>query len=801
MGIKTRRRTTLVVVVLGAAVALSLLFVQFLGEPTTERVRPRAAEPTSTPLPAVEQPLPTPTPVTVPSGDLFNLPDGSSCTSVPGDREIGDTVFVDLDGDGDSDAIGPQIRLELGGVVEFGIFLAVEDCQWTPIGLLSEGPARDANHNIIDYSWSCSYGTRNGQPFTNLVQLATQSFPAAATSITQYSIIDSELVEHVPTLIDDRHPIKDRAVACDRTQWFGELTVETKQCGGRGWRVDIPEGWLTTPVGGQSCQWFTPSRMTVPCQCDAIPEIQITLGSFAGEPDQGLSTNTVIDGYPARVSHVLGEPGMGGLLVNRRTYLIDVGGGERLALSANNLDSQLSWEELSAQLDLFAQAIDITGWPAPTVEMFYPEFPNLDPQPFHLDPAGTFALYRLTDSPQRRDCSDPEPSFIARLTITASRSDDLQFTRVGPLPAGRPEAVHYLDDGSTVLTFACRTDADLALYMQQPIVLEPNGSIVTFGTSSPTELIPGEADLEWQSASSPDGQHRYFSGDDPQGRRDYGCGNGSRTNPSVAKTMLRSSFGPPVPAFPDGGRTGQIRNMRISDSGFAVWESHSCQSVGLHLGRLSDDGSIVDRHLIAAQGIVNQTWTITDADELIILTPRYKGPGYPALRRIDMAASAGWVITADPPLRIDTEPIATSFSGEGSWRLGENRVVNSQCPGDTIYADEPGGQRRVSDYLRDIEGDVVDIMTSEILEMRPDEPIFDERIVVALAECPSQHEGLTLWFASEFSNTRVLRFQQADIRPIRRVHSVSFGDEWPHARLASVEYLDGTSAVIELRRP
>lgn len=790
---------------LGVAVASIVVFAQFVGEPTTERARPL---PATSQVPAVES-IPTPTALQVPppSPTAILLPDGGTCPSIPGDHEIGDTVLLDLDADGDTDAVAPRLRLDaLGGVIEFGVYLGNGDCTWTSVGQLSEGPTRDEEHNIITYSWTCSTGQRSGQEYgTNLVQVS-ENGPESATTLTQFSVHEGRLVEHWPTLVEGSAGLEKRSVACDDAHPAGEPTTETSRCGGQVWELKVPDGWLTTAAGDDSCSWFTPSPMSLPCFCDASPAISIGYGTGASRESAlaDLYIKTTVDGYPAQMTQALGREGMGGIEVNTRSYVVDLGGAT-LSLSANSQDWLGDWDDLAADLDRFVAAIDIRGWPLPTMGSFYPEFPHLDPTPLYVDPAGAFAWYRADDRSRLIDCEDPEPGYLARLSIASSRPDDLHFTRVGPVAAGVPRAVHRNDDGTLQLTVACVT-GDESGYLEQSLTVESTGAIAVAGPTTATSGPRYEVVPSTHIGASPDGIHRYTSGDHPLGLLDYGCTLGSQQDPKPAQTMMRYTGDSVEPAFPDVGRTGRVQNMRITSSGFAIWESHSCQSVGLHLGRIADDGSIVDRHLVAAQGIVQQSWTVL-GDELIVITPRWQSsdpifPGrsqeYPALRRIDMVTSPPWVITADPPLRMSDEPVAPSFSGDSSWRLGENRVATGECAGDTIYADEPAGPRRVSNYAFDIDGSVVDVLTSALFD-KPTSAVDDtRRVVVALVECPSQYDGVTVWVATETAGNRVLRFKQNDFEPVRSVEDLSFHPDSPSRILLTVELLDGTRSTVDI---
>lgn len=787
-----RDRTKLVVVVLGVAIAASLFFVRFLDEPTTERARPPGAEPTPTSLTSATPEIPPADgPTSTPAPEGFTLPDGSRCDSIPGDREISDTVFVDLDGDGDSDAVGPEIRLDrVNGLIEYGIFVALGECRWEPLGFVGEGRVRDANQRETTHSWTCSRGPSTGNVETTmLVQIITEPGPTPTTSLTQYSIVDDLLVEHPPTIIEGPVEIDGHAVACDPGYSEPDLTVRAEHCGGRAWRLEVPGSWLTTAKGEHSCQWFSTEPVGLPCQCDLSPSIHISVTPADSQPGRGLFSRTTVDGYPARVYETTEYSEVAGRVVNERIYSVDLG-TERLALVASNQEAPMPWDELTAELDLFAAAIEIIGPPPPTMGMFYPEFPDLDPEPFYLDPAGTFALYRSVDNPGWDRCDSGEPATVARLTIAASRPDDLQFTPVGPIPPGRPEAIHVLDDGTTVLTLACRSQDGLTTYLQQTITLEPNGAITTIGDTSATSLIPGGPNPDRRFAVSPDGT-RYFSGDDPLGRLDPGCATVGPPPVSPAQTMLRSSSGALVPAFPDIGVTDPVGNMGFTTSGYVVWDTDRCRAQSLYLGRLGDDGSIVDRHLISGPQGNDDTWTINGNDELIIVTPLFDRLLLPGLQRIDLATAPGWVTTADPPLRFDDEPVATSFTGEEPWRLGENRAATGECAGDTIYAEEPTGPRRVSDYRSDIEGSVVDVITSEVFD-------DERRIIVALAECPSQYQGVTAWFAIEYAGSRELWFTQAATGPVREVQDPFFPEDWPQRVFATVEFLDGRGQIMEL---
>lgn len=93
---------------------------------------------------------------------------------------------------------------------------------------------------------------------------------------------------------------------------------------------------------------------------------------------------------------------------------------------------------------------------------------------------------------------------------------------------------------------------------------------------------------------------------------------------------------------------------------------------------------------------------------------------------------------------------------------------------------------------------MVQVITSDV---RSDPETYGRRRVVAvLTECPSQHDGLTIWFTLEIAHSRTLTFHRVNVAPIRSLQDLTFGAEWENHITASVEFLDGTVTTIELIR-
>lgn len=781
-------------------------------DPREETERLPAATGASAPTPSVQ---PTadpgittrktlPTPVQIPTETdeaiLANSPPDRPCATMPSGAIPGDTTFIDLDLDGSVEAITPTTRDAFTGRVDYAVLRANGECGWVELGRLQDGTVRHEDQDVERRWWTCSPGQRTDEGHhTLLVQVSERSEAdggVGTTAIQQFGIANGQFVEHRPTTMTQQFALP-HASACNSTSLIQVQTQPVEACGGPHWIATLPDRWQTTPAGAASCQWFDEHPMVLPCQCDAIPPISVRFTVDVPPLGDRPVTRSTIDGYPARTTEQRDMEGMGGLRVNTRSHYIDIGTGT-ITLSAHDQDWSGTWDELVAILDAFAASFDVTGAPVPTPAMFYPDFPEISENPLHVDPRGVFAWYATTSS-RKFDCDYFVP--LALLDIAASTPGDLKFSPTGRFPTARVVDVDIVEPGRATATGDC-----IAGSSWHPFDYASDGSVTErYAPNTPEEFAVVHKPEGF--AVSPDGRFRYASGTDPLERLNYGCTIGTQRNPSFARTILRYEGTDIAPAFRDVGLTGHIYDMKISSGGIAVWESHSCQSSSLWTGRLDDQGFIVDRHPVSGHGGNTPSWALKDDGELIILQPTQISADefvvrdeldepiggntvrLPGIVKIDLARSAGWVMTADPPPRVDTNPIGTGFDPETSWHLGENLVDDSECAGQTIYRKNPDGFRRMSDYRRDFEGDVADVITSEING--------NSRAVVALVQCPSEYDGYAVWYASEYERSDSLVFTPADLAPITAMTDLTVRTD-PWRIEAVVTQLDGGAAEVEL---
>lgn len=662
----TANRIGIVVAALACASAAAISFGALHENPTGRLVAsPDPAPPTQQlpePASSVQATVaPVPTPFVI-------------CDDPPADPNLGETTFVDLNNDGQAEAIAPARSVAgIGNLVEYDVLVRDGDCQWNPIGSIRQGSVRSPEHQVVDHFWTCTHGHRTdtGDYVMRLVEVSTPSEPGSQMTVRQLAMNESTLEPRQTAVVTaDEFTLRPAPEACKTNRLIGEAAVAVDHCEGADFSLVPPEGWRTTAAGIESCAWFTTGPSTLPCQCDAFPAISVRSWPHAEAAETAGVAETIIDGRRAVVTEQLDLEGMGFTTYNLRSYLVR-SEQSTIVIAANSQDWPGTWEELTRELDRFAQAIQI------------------------VDPTETVAP-------------------VDRFAATA------------------------------------------------------------------------------------DGLHRYAGGDDPLGRLDYGCTIGSQLNPRLGQTLLHYQGTTITPAFRDVARTGDIHNMVITESNFVLWESHSCQSSGLYLGRIDDEGYIVDRHLVAGRGITPLSWTVTDGEELLIVEPEDWSAPTLSTRRVMLAESPGWATTADPAFDIG-EPIARSIDDDGNWYLGTRRggsAALDTCAGPTILRDHPDGLRRVSDYRREIVGEIVDITVSPVVD--------DWRLAVVLTSCPDQYEGLVVWFAEERRGSSHqsdwLAFAQADLAPVAEVLEARISHD-PFTLYATIVMLDGTTTEVTLTRP
>lgn len=720
------------------------------------------------------------------------------CGDPPADPTLGTTTFVDLNNDGQPEAISPaRLVAGIGDLVEYDVLLRDGDCLWNPIGSVREGSMRSPeDHNVVDHFWTCTHGNRTdtGDYATRLVEVSTSSEPGSQVTVRQLALHESTLERRQTAVVEaDQLILRPAAEACQTNRLVGEATVAVDHCEGDGFSLAPPDGWRTTAAGSESCAWFTTEPSTLPCQCDAFPAISVSSGPHREAPEAPTTAETRIDGYRALVTEQLDLEGMGGTTYNYRSYVVQ-SEQSTIAIAANSQDWPGTWEELTDELDRFAQAIQIVDRVETANASAVPDLARLDSQPVYTDPAGVFAWYRTNARVERPSCDELAPLELAVVDIAQSDRNNLSVRATPAFAAATVVRVHIDGDGSGVLEGVCQDGGSGPITIHQRVEFEPDGSITRVHPPTPEVIV---APVDWFAETS-DGLHRYAGGDDPLGRLDHGCTVGSNLNPRRAQTLLRYEGTTITPAFRDVARTGNVQKIHITETNFVLWESHSCQSSGLFLGRIDDEGYIVDRHLVAGRAINPLSWTVTEGDELLIFEPEDWSAPTPSIRRVNLAQSPGWTVTADPAFNIG-EPIARSIDDDGNWYLGVRTTTASAqqtCASPTILRDHPDGLRRVSDYQREITGEIVDVMVSPVVD--------DWRLVVVLAACPDEYEGLAVWFTEERRDSAHqsdwLVFAQADLAPVADVLDARISHD-PFTRYATVVMLDGTTTEVTLTRP
>jgi len=327
------------------------------------------------------------------------------------------------------------------------------------------------------------------------------------------------------------------------------------------------------------------------------------------------------------------------------------------------------------------------------------------------------------------------------------------------------------------------------------------------------EQFPGS------SFTSPDGRYTYRSIDDPNGR--IGC-EGSLT----ARTLeVSDESGSRLALGPDGVLMASISDVRFGPDGLIAWRNGCVQNTNPTVGRIQDDGIIVDGHHLGTfftpigadepESARYQFFALSTDGHLVGLGGSGGGGGggiginldadNVRLFRYDLAADPQFVESADPQIQVDWDnPLGTSLDGTSTWYVGDTLGAEPACGASTLYADTTTGLARA---LRPgVELDrIVDIEVSDTRRVERAGADFDSRVVVLETECPGDYPGRRVWFdISERDNIRDggLAPSWADLTDVADVLAVyevvAPGDLRAQSIVAKIEWLDGTVSDVEL---
>lgn len=785
-----QRRKLKGILIVAALAVLGVFVAVQLGRQLDQ---PQAATPPDPTTPESEDTdeQPSSTPPAEPT--TFQVP-LRQCGTPPGDDRLGETTFIDLDGDGRDEAIGPKTRGGgVGNIIEFAVMTPAGDCGWHQIGALRQGTSEYQHDGGVVESWTC-VGVGTGETRTvRLVQISATTSPTNQVSVRQLDVQEGRLWPHRPSLVPATFAAVNTAGAdggaslsndCESGSEHHRYTaMASEQCGGSHWTIDLPPDWKTPLVGADACAVFSSEVVALPCDCDAVPEISVRLVDDAQvqalpilERVADSTSTTTIAGYPATVIEHSTE--IDGSTMHTMVYLVNVGRSGHVVFSASSADSELSWERLTTDLDLIAQSANLYGFPP--AELLFLEQPNLDSsRMLRLDAGGGFALYGGLTRPQP-PCSGPRLDQLFRLDIEKSVAADITIAPTTFQAVGNMSNFLF-DDGKVMVRMRCIEDDETSRTTDYEIDLTEFGSVIAVRT---LEESLDRFEHQYRNPYVPfvtaDGEYQYVVADGPGRRAGIECDSSSEGIRPL--TLLR--YGPDGIgfAFRDQGVIGTISRMEFGTDNLVVWRQHSCRWSGVYAGRVDESGYIVDRHLVV--GKESGQWVLNAENQIVWLDGTWVehepfGGGedirpaqststwLPTIEKIDVDNSPGWVMTAGDDVQLSIESVARSFDGTTDWHIGTQNNGVGDCPGTTIYVDHPDGFARVLDAFTPIDGDVIEVDTSEIDD--------EKRAVVVRARCGGEDSVSTVWFALQYAafqdNPIILR--QADIGDIQSIENVT----------------------------
>ena len=340
-------------------------------------------------------------------------------------------------------------------------------------------------------------------------------------------------------------------------------------------------------------------------------------------------------------------------------------------------------------------------------------------------------------------------------------------------------------------------------FFEERVISAIDGTVLSSG---PSPFEDEGAGFTRPAVPTPDGSFTYREVADPSGL--LGC-----EGFDVAATIEVDDGSGPRPAFRDSSQVfSNVADLHFGPDGLIAWTSNCEGFTTAHVGRIDDDGSILDAHFVdtyslqSDDGFVDYyAFRLSDDGFIVGLGLRFRDDGESelALIRYDLATDPQFVVTADPPVRINTDiPLAATMSGEGFWYTGESRGTEPACGAQTLYGDTAGGPVRA--FGTDFELDAIadfDVSDTRTVEF-DDGYSYVTRVVVVSTECPDEYGGRRLWFGSEPERVRYgLYLERADapeVAEVLSVREVAVDDGFGHDVLATVVMLDGSITEIAL---
>lgn len=512
-----------------------------------------------------------------------------------------------------------------------------------------------------------------------------------------------------------------------------------------------------------------------------------------------------------------------------------------------------------------------TATPEPTESATMAPEADLDLQPaeFRTDnivaisESGRYAYSGTTSAyNSQTSCDAAKAETLAFVAIDDAVDGEVNPYAAGFVQTGDIRQLLIGDDGRAIAVLSCGGFEDATVWMQQ-VRLTPDGPVADIG-----DVIPlgaeGESDpflLRWVDDSTielrvvievdPDDfetwiverrqvsvetgevvateQFGYFDDDDafasggafvtaegftyraiPDPNGAVGC-----EGFGVARTLELDDGSGVRSAFDGPDRTFSIvEELHVSDDGYIAWYSGCEGFVSAYVGRVQDDGTIADAHLIDTYSLQGRVDDFADyyfyrltADGHLAAVGQAYAPdtdeSTPAFLRYDLATDPNFVNTAEPPVDIDEAPLFDAIEAGGTWHVGETLAQDRACGGRTLYGRVDGGHVRAFPAGIELDAIVdVDLADTRTIEY-DDSDDYVSRTVVVQTECPAEYDGRRVWFGIE--SDRVvwgLVFQQADLGEVADVLSVRDvvepGTDFVEYSVVQVELLDGSVVEVEL---
>ena len=257
-----------------------------------------------------------------------------------------------------------------------------------------------------------------------------------------------------------------------------------------------------------------------------------------------------------------------------------------------------------------------------------------------------------------------------------------------------------------------------------------------------------------------------------------------------------------------------VRDLHLSPTGHIAWTSGCEGYVSAFVGKVLDDGTIADAHLVETYTLSNSEFTdyqfyrLTDDGFLAAVGLSFGGGGDDRtiqFLRYDLGMDPHFINTADPAPQIDVLALFDSVGGDGTWHVGDTLAPDPACGGRTLYGKTAGGFVRAFPIGVEID-EIVSVHLGETRTVSFDfGDDFVSRTVVVQTECPGSYEGHRVWFGIETDGILWgLYLEPADLGEVADVLAVrdvlQDGTDFVETTIVHVELLDGTVADVELVR-